>query len=577
MSGDFPASARLNHLNRETQMKAHLVAWLVAACFTASSLPSEAQIPFRIQDLYEAELAPFYHGVASGDPLTDGFIIWTRVTPPGRLRQAGNRRVPVTWKVATDTALTQVVASGNAFATGDRDFTVKIDVRGLAAGQTYYYGFESMGRQSLTGKAKTAPDVPVDQLKFAVVSCSNYEWGYFSGYEQISRRTDLDAVIHVGDYIYEYPDNHSYSSEEIRDERVLFPRNETVTLRHYRTRYANYHLDPNLRRCHQQHPFIAIWDDHEFANNAWKGGAANHTPFREGRWRTRKAAAIRAYLEWMPIREQGTSIARTLGYGPMMDLILVDTRVEGRDIQIEDVDDPALYSPTRTMLGIPQKEWLKSELSGSEATWKIIGNQVIFSEFNIGFTADLDPLATSDFLESQFLDLWDGYPAERSELVDFLETEAVDNVVILTGDIHCSFAFEVADPAFNNPDYNPQTGAGAVAVEFVTPSLSAANFDEETGEFFSGLLEGVINSPYGPDNINYNPHMKYADLDQHGYLVLSVNPQQVQADYYYLADILVPQTTESWGAGFISAAGSNHLVPAVSPAPPKTVQDTPAP
>jgi alkaline phosphatase D len=153
----------------------------------------------------------------------------------------------------------------------------------------------------------------------------------------------------------------------------------------------------------------------------------------------------------------------------------------------------------------------------------------------------------------------------------------VDNVVILTGDIHCSFAFEVANPALNNPNYNPQTGEGAVAVEFVTPSLSAANFDEETGEFFSGVLEDVINSPFPGTNINNNPHMKFADLDQHGYLVLSVNPQQVQADFYYLADILVPQTTEVWGAGLISAAGTNHLVPAVAPAPPKPVQDTPAP
>ena len=566
-----------NHPNCQTQMRTHIVAWLAAAIFAAMTLPSNAQLPLRIQDLYEAELAPFYHGVASGDPLPDGFILWTRVTPPGKPRTTTNRRVPVKWTVASDPALTQVVASGNIFATSARDFTVKIDVRGLAAGQTYYYAFEAFGRQSITGKTKTAPNGPVDQLKFAVVSCSNYEWGYFSGYEQISRRTDLDAVIHVGDYIYEYPDNHSYSSEQIRDERVLFPRNETVTLRHYRTRYANYHLDPNLRRAHQQHPFIAIWDDHEFANNAWKGGADNHTPFREGRWRTRKAAAIRAYLEWMPIREQGMSIVRSLSYGPLMDLILLDTRVEGRDIQVDDVDDPALYAPTRTMLGATQKEWLKTELSDSTATWKILGNQVVFSEFNIGFAAALDPLVTGDFLESQFLDIWDGYPVERAELVDFLETEAIGNVVILTGDIHCSFAFEVADPVLGNPAYDPATGAGAVAVEFVTPSLSAANFDEELGEFFTGLVEDSINKPFPPTGINNNPHMKFADLDRHGYLVLSVTAPQVQADFYYLADILVPQTTESWGSGWISAAGSSHLVPAASPAPPKAIQDTPAP
>ena len=540
-------------------------------------LPASGQVALRITDLYDEELAPFYHGVASGDPLPDGFIIWTRVTPPGNIRPGTMRRFPVQWKVATDPELNQVVASGNALASGETDFTVKIDVRGLPSGQTFYYGFESQGRQSITGKTKTAPGELVDQLKFAVVSCANYEWGFFSGYEQISRRTDLDAVIHTGDYIYEYPDNASYSSPEIRDLRSLFPRNETVTLKHYRTRFANYHLDPNLRRCHQQHPFITIWDDHEFANNAWKGGAENHNPRKEGRWKKRKNSAIRAYMEWMPIRSEGTSIVRSLSYGPLMDLILIDTRIEGREIQIEDVNNPLLYSANRTMLGIPQKEWLKTELATSTATWKILGNQVIFSEFNIGFTADLDPLVTGDFLESQFLDLWDGYPAERSELVEFIAGEDIDNIVILTGDIHCSFAFEVADPAFGNVNYDPATGEGAVAVEFVTPSLSAANFDEEIGEFFTGLVEDVINRPYPTTNINYNPHMKYADLDRHGYLVLSVSPQQVQADYYYLADVLVPQTTESWGAGFIVAAGSHLLTPARAPAPPKAVQDVPAP
>lgn len=550
---------------------------LTVTLTTGLVLPAMAQIPFRIQDLYEAELAPFYHGVASGDPLPDGFILWTRVTANGASRFPSTRRVPVAWKVASDPALTQVVASGTSMATAERDHTVKIDVRGLAAGQTYYYAFEAMGRQSITGKTKTAPNAAVDQLKFAVVSCSNYEWGYFSGYEQISRRTDLDAVIHVGDYIYEYADNDSYSSPEIRDERVLFPRNETVTLKHYRTRYANYHLDPNLRAAHQQHPFITIWDDHEFANNAWRNGAENHNPRKEGSWKRRKAAAIRAYMEWMPIREQGTSIVRSLSYGPLMDLVLLDTRIEGRDVPIDDINNPFLYSPTRTMLGVPQKEWLKSQLATSSATWKILGNQVLFSEFNIGFTAPLDPLVTSDFLESKFLDIWDGYPAERSELVNFMATESIDNVVILTGDIHCSFALEVADPVLGNSSYNPATGEGAVAVEFVTPSLSAANFDEEAGEFFTAQLESVINSPYPGSGINYNPHMKFADFDRHGYLVLSVNPQQVQGDFYYLEDILVPATTETWGAGFTTAVGTHLLVPASAPAPPKAVQDVPAP
>jgi len=534
--------------------------------------------PTQIEDLYQAELAPFYHGVASGDPLPGGFIIWTRVTLPEN-QKPRRGPLPVQWQVARDPEMTQIVRRGTVLTSDKRDFTVKVDVRGLPAGSTYYYRFVALGTNSMIGKTKTAPRGGVEQLKFAVVSCSNYEWGYFSGYDRIAERTDLDAVIHLGDYFYEYADNASYSSPVIRDERVLFPAHETVTLQDYRTRLATYRLDPNLRRAHQQHPFIVIWDDHESANDGWTGGAENHDPATEGDWKARKAASKKAYFEWMPIRENSAGVSRSLSYGSLMELIMLDTRLEGRDEQINDVTSPALYAPDRTLLGESQKMWLKDELASSKATWKILGNQVIFSEFNIGFAAALDPSFTPEALESTFLDIWDGYPAERSELVNFIATEDIGNVVFLTGDFHSSFAFDVVDPAFGNPFYNPATGAGAVAVEFATPSLSAANFDENLDPGTSALLESFINqplpTPFGP--INFNPHMKYVDLDRHGYFVLSVTPEAVQADYYYLADILVAQTTESWGAGFISAVGSNHLVPAAAPAAPKSVQDTPAP
>jgi len=514
--------------------------------------------PDNISDLYNEKLAPFYHGVASGDPLPDGFIIWTRVT---QRRSNPTPTVPVSWVVATDAALTNVVASGDTLATKDADYTVKVDVRGLAAGSTYYYGFNALGRNSVVARSKTAPTAGVSQLKFAVVSCANYEWGYFSGYRKIAKRNDLDALIHTGDYIYEYPDNDHYSSKKIRDERVVFPSGETVTLDDYRARYATYHLDPNLQRAHRKLPFITIWDDHEFANNAWKGGAGNHQPNEEGKWAARKAAAKQAYFEWMPIRPQNGNINRTLSYGPLMDLILVDTRIQGREKQVDDVNSPELDDPNRTMLGENQKTWLKEELTASTATWKILGNQVVFSEFNIGFAA---AGLGGDYLESQFLDIWDGYPAERHELVKFIDNNRISNTVFLTGDVHASFAFEVADPAFGNKNYNPKTGEGAVAVEFVTPSLSAANFDEEIGDALSGQIEEKINKR-GPDNPN--PHMKFADLDRHGYLVLTVTPEQVQGDYYFLQNILAPQTTEKWGAGFINREGTHHLIKAQNPAP----------
>lgn len=532
-------------------------------CISASlvfgwTIVSAAEPAERIEDLYKEELAPFYHGVASGDPLPDGIILWTRVTQQPKARMDS---IPVNWWIATDSALQSVVASGTTVATRERDFTVKVDARGLQPGQTYYYAFQSLDRMSQVGRTKTAPDQQVDRLKFAVVTCANYEWGYFSGYRKVAERSDLDALIHVGDYLYEYPDNDSYSSAKIRDERVLFPKRETVKLGNYRQRYATYHLDPNLQRAHRQHPFIVIWDDHEFANNAWKGGAENHQRDKEGSWRERKKAAKQAYFEWMPIRPRDGKISRTLRYGPLMDLFMIDARVEGRDKQIDDVENPRLYDSERTMLGEKQKAWLKDELENSTATWKVVGNQVIFSEFNIGFA---DPIIPAPILESQFLDIWDGYPAERRQLMKFIERKDISNTVFLSGDIHASFAFEVATP--NDRPYKAKTGEGAVAVEFVTPSLSAANFDEEIGDLVSDEIESRINKR-DDDGNNPNPHMKFADLDRHGYMLLSVTPETVQGDFYYLKSVLKSKTTESWGGGYVSQAGTHRLRKAKSPAP----------
>ena len=216
------------------------------------------------------------------------------------------------------------------------------------------------------------------------------------------------------------------------------------------------------------------------------------------------------------------------------------------------------------MLGSVQENWLKANMASSTATWKIIGNQVMFSEFNIGFAADNDPLISSDTLESLFLDIWDGYPAERRSLMKFMANKPITNAVILTGDIHASFALEVVESPTDNPAYNPTTGEGAVAVEFVTPSLTAANFDEEAGDFLTSNLESRINSE-DSNGDNPNPHMKFADLNRHGYIILTVEPDQVQADYYYLKNILKPTTSESWGGGWVSASGTNHLQPASAP------------
>ncbi|HMQ50290.1 MAG TPA: alkaline phosphatase D family protein [Saprospiraceae bacterium] len=538
--------------------------------------------------------APFYHGVASGDPLHDRVIIWTRVTPD----EIGIEPIEVSWRMATDVDFENLVASGTFSTSAERDYTVKVDVEGLQAGTTYYYYFTVMNKNSLIGKTKTTPATDqADQLKFGVVSCSNYQAGYFNAYQRLAERTDLDAIIHLGDYIYEYG-NGIYGDSNLFDIRLLEPGTEIIALEEYRSRYSTYRLDTCLARAHQQHAFIAVWDDHESANDAYVAGAQNHNEDTEGSWETRKAVAKQAYFEWMPIRENDdTRVYRNISYGNLMDLIMLDTRLEGREEQILDVNDPALLSTDRTLLGATQKAWFFDQLSQSNAKWKVIGQQVIVAEFNVGWAALADPTFTFDQLESSFLDIWDGYPAERAEVLQYIADNNIDNTVILTGDFHSAFAFDVApnpvnlvfqtipglgDFPFYNPSatYDAATGAGSVAVEFATPSISSANFDENTDLATAQTLQFQINNPIEPfpgfSLGNPNPHLKYNNLIDHGYFILDVQDAQVQADWYYGA-INAVQSGESFDQGWKTADGENHLTQAPTPSAPKPVQDTPAP
>jgi len=546
-----------------------------------------------LEDTFNPEWAPFYHGVASGDPLADRVIIWTRVTP----EDLGGGPVEVGWRMATDPELTDLVASGTVTTDAGRDYTVKVDVTGLTPGTTYYYGFTAFDRASLTGKTKTTPvGDAVDHLRFGVVSCSNYQAGYFNAYGRLAARSDLDAVIHLGDYIYEYA-NFVYGSDSVWQERLLEPATEIISLPDYRARYSTYRLDTNLIRLHQQHPMIAVWDDHESANDAYVDGAENHDPAREGSWEERKAVAKQVYFEWMPIRDNDAErVYRTLRYGELMDLIMLDTRLEGREKQILDVTDSTLYSPDRTLLGAPQKDWLFDQLSNSRARWKVIGQQVLFSEFNVGWAGAVLGVDYGT-VESVFLDIWDGYPAERRQLLRFIEDSGIDNVVILTGDFHTAFACDVADPAvaiafvelpglgtvpfFQAADnYDPATGGGATAVEFATPSITSANFDENVNLATAQLLEGQMNSDItaiqGLNLGNPNPHMKYVDLIQHGYYLLDVKPDSLQAEWYY-SPILEVTDEEVFDTAYYAKDGENHLRAAAAPGSPKAQPDTPAP
>lgn len=559
-----------------------------------SAILQQDRLEFRGSgDFFNPDWAPFYHGVASGDPLSDRVIIWTRVTP----EELSETPIEVDWSVATDPDLEEIIASGT-FTTGtDRDFTVKVDVTGLNSGTTYYYGFSALGKASLTGKTKTTPVGDQEKhLKFGVVSCSNYQAGFFNAYARLAERTDLDAIIHLGDYIYEYADK-GYGNGSVWQDRPLDPAHEIVSLEDYRTRYSTYRLDTNLVRAHQQHPFITVWDDHESANDSFKEGAENHDPAEEGDWSERKRNAKQAYFEWMPIRDNALKqVYRTVQYGDQMELILLDTRLEGREQQIDNISNEALYHPDRTILGSTQKSWLLDRLLHSTARWKIIGQQVLFSQFHVGWAGPFAQVSYNE-AESTFLDIWDGYPAERSQIVSFLEEQQIDNVVILTGDFHSSFGFDIADPPvevtlrdtaglgpqpFYSPsEYDPVTGAGSRAVEFATPSITSANFDENSTSLIAQVLQILINQEVrlagGTIELgNPNPHMKYVDLVRHGYFILDVQAEKVQANWYY-SPILEISTQESFGTAYYTRSGENHLQAATVPSPPKEIQDIPAP
>ena len=467
-----------------------------------------------------ALMAPFYHGVASGDPLSDKVMLWTRIT-------TDSASVDVKWRIATDTTMLNPIDSGIVTTNGSVDFTVKVDVTGLQPNTFYYYEFEAYDIYSIRGRTKTLPvGNNTDSIRFAIVSCSNFAQGFFNGYKHLSQRNDIDAVLHLGDYIYEYGDG------EFGSARTLLPSTEILSLSDYRTRHSHYKLDEDLILLHQQYPFITVWDDHETANDSWFGGADNHTTATEGDWFDRKSAGIRAYHEWMPIRRPDpldtNRIYRKFQFGDLIDLYMLDTRLEGREEQ-----DGINNDPNRTLLGSNQFEWLTSNLRTSPRRWQILGQQVMIAPTLI--PQPTFPVTTAPFLGDQ----WDGYPAERQKLYDTLATHGVDNFVVLTGDIHTAWGNDLPQPG-----YNSTSGAGSMGVEFVATSITSLNFPFP-------VPAAIIRQ--------FNPHNKYVDLFSHGYLILDVNRQRVQGDFMNLSTVDNQNFTVSVGASWESRNGENHL------------------
>jgi len=492
----------------------------------------------------EPAAAVFRHGVASGDPLPDRVILWTRVEPGP---EGGDEEVE--WRLARDAALTDVVASGRAPARADRDHTVKVDATGLAPATSYWYGFRARGQDSPPGRTRTLPMGPVDHFRLAFCSCSNIAFGYFNPYLAMAARDDLDVVLHLGDYIYEYANGVYGDGTPFGPDRVPRPDKECVTLADYRTRHAQYKRTQGLQAVHARHPMIAVWDDHETANDAWLGGAQNHQPLQEGEWAKRRAAAVQAWHEWLPVREQEFDplgpprIWRAFRVGDLAELVMLDSRLAGRDRQPESgADRDVILDPQRTLLGREQEAWLAGRLRQAQqdgVRWKLLGQQVMMGQLRNPDFAYRNP------------DQWDGYAAARKRLLDLLELERIEDVLVLTGDIHSSWAIEVGRDPFAEGTQGRQK---ALAVEFVTPAVSSP-----------GVRERAEAESRATDILERHPHILWADLWHRGYVTVDLTPEGAQADWWHFASVEVPSADARFARAFRVRPGASRLESADGP------------
>jgi alkaline phosphatase D len=493
--------------------------------------------------------AHFTHGIASGDPLADRVILWTRVLPGS----GGTAAVPCTWQIATDDTFETIVANGEATARAERDYTVKVDAAGLAPGTRYCYRFMAHGVTSPVGCTRTLPAGVVSEFKMAVASCSNYPQGFFHAYRDIAE-SDLNVVLHLGDYIYEYPVGEYVNPvAEQQLGRVVEPDHEILVLEDYRMRHGLYRTDSDLQAAHAAHPWITVWDDHEMMNDTWRAGAENHDE-GEGDFFQRIHAARQAYHEWMPIRtvaegDQGV-IYRAFQIGDLADLMMLDTRLVGRDEQldyakgieragsVEAFIKNDLYNPERQILGEEQEAWLQQALQRSKArgaTWQVLGQQVLMGKLNIPVIPpeELAKLELSAYVRPRVeqtqqlapyglpsnLDAWDGYPAARERLFALLTAHAT-NPVSLAGDTHNGWAFNLTS----------QKGE-AVGVEWGTPGVSSPGLETYVPlppERMQALLKGA------------SPELVACDTSQRGWTHVTLTPETATAQWRFVSSVVEP-------------------------------------
>ncbi|WP_394205119.1 alkaline phosphatase D family protein [Shewanella waksmanii] len=528
--------------------------------------------------------ADFLHGVASGDPSHSAVILWTRITPEQQTDTL------VSWEVATDSDFSDLVTNGEMTTTAAQDFTVKIDAIGLNSGTEYFYRFKVGEQYSPVGTTKTLPQGAIDQVKLAVFSCANYPAGHFNVYDLALAQDNIDAVVHLGDYLYEYG-RGGYASENAQQmDRQVLPEGELLTLADYRTRYGQYRSDAALQGLHAKVPFITVWDDHEVANDAWQDGAENHSD-EQGDFQERKMQALQAYFEWLPIRPwqegQYQEIYRSFQFGDLVDLHMLDTRILGRDKQLDYADylDPAtgridaqrfsadVSSSTRTMLGADQLQWLQAQLLTSSAKWQLLGQQVLMGQMLLPAAIATQQLSVTEFgelvallqigqrleqndptittfeytfyIENQHrltpqaialvqmpaipynLDAWDGYAYEREVILATAKSQQ-KNLVVIAGDTHNAWANELTD-----------IHGDKVGVEFATSSVSSPGLEYYLGIAADAQKQteaGIVDLVAG---------LQYTNLRDRGFMTLTFTQQEVTTDWHYVDTVLATDYVEA--------------------------------
>jgi alkaline phosphatase D len=536
----------------------------------------------------QAGQVAFKHGVASGDPLHDRVVLWTRATP-----DLAAATVAVRWDVATDPAFKTIVRQGQATAVPARDHTVKVDVTGLKAATDYYYRFRSVKNgkpagRGVGGRTRTLPRGATRDVVLAVASCSLYPNGYFNAYDAIAKLPRVDAVLHLGDYIYEYgaaADDYGMASPAAKT-RIPAPPRELIGLADYRTRHAQYKTDPALQAAHARAPWIVVWDDHETADNSWLAGAENHQPATEGAWATRKAAALKAYYEWMPIREPAAGALpeaswRRFQFGDVATLLMTETRLTARSHQLDYGRDLAgadgkpdfaafavkLKDPDRRMMGQGQEQWLAREVDASMkagTAWQVLGNQVVMARVvspdlkaAMGDQAYAAMLAKlPDYVAKPVeqarglsqagvpgnLDAWDGYPADRARVYDIFKSVKA-RPIVLAGDSHAFWVNELWDDA----------GATRVAAEFGVTSVTSPGY----GDYLPG-------APIDQAFVARNKEVKFTDQGAKGFLLLTLEHGRATVELVAVSTILDPKYQTRVVKRFVVTPGDEGGVKALA-------------